>query len=109
MHICERVIIGYRKPEYHDDLKDLTIRQREEYWKNQIRESKLHMALYLLRVMKKIKGSGCILAAHHYGPSFHGHWIVFLIYPQDGRAVILDSLRENNKEGYKHFEDCLKL
>lgn len=53
MHIYERVIIGYKKPEYHDDLKDLTVRQREEYWKKEIRENKLHMALYLLRVMKR--------------------------------------------------------
>jgi len=28
-----------------------------------------------------------------------GHWIAFLIYPQDGRAVVLDSLRDTNKKG----------
>jgi hypothetical protein len=29
------------------------------------------------------------------------HWIVFLIYSQDGRAIVFDSLKESNKEGYK--------
>ena len=37
-----------------------------------------------------------------------GHWIAFLIYPQDGRANILDSLRNTNKEGYKDFESVLR-
>ena len=32
-----------------------------------------------------------------------GHWIVFCIYPQDGKCVIFDSLRKMNKEGYKGF------
>jgi hypothetical protein len=33
-----------------------------------------------------------------------GHWIAFIIYPQDGKAYIFDSLRDTNKAGYKHFE-----
>jgi hypothetical protein len=37
-----------------------------------------------------------------------GHWIAFLIYPQDGRAIVLDSLRDSNKEGYKDFESVLR-
>ena len=35
--------------------------------------------------------------------SFKGHWIVFLICPHDGKAVIFDSLWDTNKEGYKDF------
>jgi hypothetical protein len=37
-----------------------------------------------------------------------GHWIAFIIYPQDGMACIFDSLRDANKEGYKHFESVLR-
>jgi hypothetical protein len=37
-----------------------------------------------------------------------GHWIAFMIYPQDGRAVVFDSLRDSNKEGYKDFESALR-
>lgn len=37
-----------------------------------------------------------------------GHRIAFLIYPQDGRAIVLDSLRDSNKEGYKDFESVLR-
>jgi hypothetical protein len=38
-----------------------------------------------------------------------GHWIAFLIYPQDGRVVVLDSLRDSKKEGYKDLESVLRL
>jgi hypothetical protein len=37
-----------------------------------------------------------------------GHWMCFIIYPQDGKAVIFDSLRDINKEGYKHYESVLR-
>jgi hypothetical protein len=37
-----------------------------------------------------------------------GHWICFVIYHPDGKAVIFDSLRDTNKEGYKHFEGVLR-
>jgi hypothetical protein len=36
-----------------------------------------------------------------------GHWIAFLIYPQDGRAIVFDSL-DLDKEGYKEFESMLR-
>ena len=36
------------------------------------------------------------------------YWIVFMIYPQDGKVVIFNSLRETNKEGYKDFEQCVR-
>jgi len=58
--------------------------------------------------MKKIEEHGCILAAHQFSLGVMGHWIVFMIYPQDGKAVIFDSLRETNKKGYKDFEYCLR-
>jgi len=38
-----------------------------------------------------------------------GHWVVFIIYPQDGKAVIFDSLRHTHKEAYMDFEYCLLL
>jgi hypothetical protein len=37
-----------------------------------------------------------------------GHWIVFIIYPQDGMAYVFESLRHTNKHGYKQFEGCLR-
>jgi hypothetical protein len=37
-----------------------------------------------------------------------GHWIAFLIYPQDGRAVVFNSL-DTPKEGYKEFKGVLRL
>jgi hypothetical protein len=37
-----------------------------------------------------------------------GHWIAFIIYPQDGAAVIFDSLWDTDKAGYKEFEGCLR-
>jgi hypothetical protein len=38
-----------------------------------------------------------------------GHWIIFIVYPYDGRVCIFDSLEEGlNKEGYKHFKSVLR-
>jgi len=37
-----------------------------------------------------------------------GHWVVFIIYPQDVKAVIFDCLRNMHKEAYKDFEYCLR-
>jgi hypothetical protein len=37
-----------------------------------------------------------------------GHWIAFLIYPQDGRAIVLDPL-DTPKEGCQEFENVLRL
>jgi hypothetical protein len=37
-----------------------------------------------------------------------GHWIAFMIYPQDGKVVAFDSLWETNKAGYKHFKSILR-
>jgi hypothetical protein len=37
-----------------------------------------------------------------------GHWIAFIVYPQDGKACIFHTLWDTNKAGYKHFESCLR-
>jgi hypothetical protein len=37
-----------------------------------------------------------------------GYWIAFIIYPQDGKACIFDSLRDTNPAGYKELEKCLR-
>ena len=36
-----------------------------------------------------------------------GHWIVFIVYPQDGRACIFNSLEEGSNKGYKDFETVI--
>jgi hypothetical protein len=37
-----------------------------------------------------------------------GYWIAFLIYPQDGWAIVLDPL-DTPKERYNEFENILRL
>jgi len=70
----------------------------------------LELSQYVVAAMKKVqpKGYRCILAPHQYG-GLAGHWICWMIFPQDGRAVVLDSLTGTNPYGYRHFESVLKL
>jgi len=56
--------------------------------------------------MKKIQGNECVLNAHQFSLGIMDHWIVFVIYPQDGKDVIFDSLRKTNKDVYEDFETC---
>jgi len=67
MHIIERIIIGYNIPHTHEYLVNLMARQRDKYRKEKLGKSKLGVAMYIYGAKKKIKGNGCILAAHHFG------------------------------------------
>jgi hypothetical protein len=67
MHIIERNIMGYNILDISEALVNLNPKEREQYRKEQIGETKLWAAMYIYEAMKKIKGNGCVLAAHHFG------------------------------------------
>jgi hypothetical protein len=64
MHTVERVIKGFQIT----DL-ELTVRQREKKYEDNMKEEKKKLSRYIFEVMKKLNSDGphCIMAAHHFG------------------------------------------
>ena len=64
MHIAERVIKGFQIT----DL-ELTVRQREKKYEENMKEEKKKLSRYIFEVMKKLNPDGphCIMAAYHFG------------------------------------------
>jgi hypothetical protein len=67
MHITQRAIIGYDVPDTDERLAGLTKMQQIEARARLVGENKFRKGQYILKAMKKIKGNGCILAAHQFG------------------------------------------
>ena len=63
-HIAERVIKGF---EINDP--EMTVRQREKKYEENMKAEKTKLKNYILECMKKIKPDGpeCIMAAYHFG------------------------------------------
>jgi len=64
MHIAERVIKGFQTSD-----PELTVRQREKKYQENMKEEKKKLSRYIFEVMKKLDPDGphCIMAAYHFG------------------------------------------
>jgi hypothetical protein len=64
MHINERTIKGYKITD-----PEMTVREREKKYLENMRKEKKKVADYIYSVMKKLKPDGphCIMAAYHFG------------------------------------------
>ena len=67
MHITQRAIIEYIVPDAHPSLMNLDRMQRVEVRTKMQGEIKYRKEQYIFQAMKKIRGNGCILAAHQFG------------------------------------------
>ena len=66
MHITQRAISGYDVPDTHPRLVNLTGLQRVEVRVKMRGEMMYRKGQYILEAMKKVRGNGCILAAHQF-------------------------------------------
>ena len=64
MLITERTIAGYDIPDTHEKLVNLNPEQRKKYRKHMVIEYKYWAGMYIYEVMKKVRGNGCVMAAH---------------------------------------------
>jgi hypothetical protein len=67
MRINESAIKDYDIPDNHDKIVSLKPEEREEAWKILKNESRYNTTIYLYRVMKNVKESGCVMATHQFG------------------------------------------
>ena len=67
IHITQRAISGYDIPDTHPKLVNLTGLQRVEVRVKMRGEMLYRKGQYILEAMKKVRGNGCILAAHQFG------------------------------------------
>jgi len=67
MHITQRAIVGYDVSDTHPDLVNLELMQRLEVRQRLRGKIMYRKGQYIFQAMKKIKGNGCILAAHQFG------------------------------------------
>ena len=67
MHISQRAIIGFDIPDTDPRLVKLKAMERVLAWNLMQGEIKFRKGQYVLEAMKKIRGNGCILAAHQFG------------------------------------------
>jgi hypothetical protein len=67
MHLTERVIAGYHVLDMHDRLVNLDPKDRPQAQIELHDELKYNAGMYIHRAIKKVKGNGCILAAHEFG------------------------------------------
>jgi hypothetical protein len=66
MHLTERVIAGYHVLDTHDRLVNLDPKDRPQTQIELHDELKYNAGMYIYRAIKKVKGNGCILAAHEF-------------------------------------------
>ena len=67
MHITQRAISGYDISDTHPKLVNLTGLQRVEVRVKMRGEMLYRKGQYILEAMKKVRGNGCIRAAHQFG------------------------------------------
>jgi len=63
----ERTIAGYDIPDTHEDLVNLNAKERVKYRKDLLIEYRYRARMYIYEAMKKVRGDGCIMAAHQFG------------------------------------------
>ena len=65
--INERTLTGYDIPDNSKNLVKYNEEQRKQYRLDKLIEYRYRASMYMLSVMKKITGNGCIMAAHQFG------------------------------------------
>ena len=67
MLITERTIMGYDIPDTHEKLMNLNLKERKKYREDLVIEYKYRAGMYIYEAMKKVRGNGCVMAAHQFG------------------------------------------
>ena len=67
MLITERTIMGYDIPDTHGNLVNLNLEERKKYREDLVIEYKYRAGMYIYEAMKKVRGNGCVMAAHQFG------------------------------------------
>ena len=67
MLITERTIVGYDIPDTHEDLVNLNPEERKKFREDLEIEYKYRAGMYIYEAMKKVRGNGCVMAAHQFG------------------------------------------
>jgi hypothetical protein len=67
MLLTERTIAGYDIPDDSSALAKFNAKQRKKYRLDALIEYRYQASMCMLQDMKKIRGNGCILAAHQFG------------------------------------------
>ena len=67
MLITERTIAGYDIPDTHEKLVNLDPEERKKYREDLVIEYKYQAGMHIYKAMKKIRGNGCVMAAHQFG------------------------------------------
>jgi hypothetical protein len=65
--LTKRTIAGYDIPDTHEDLVNLNAKERVKYRKDLLIEYRYRAGMYIYEAMKKVRGDGCIMAAHQFG------------------------------------------
>ena len=67
MLIIERTIAGYDVLDTHEKLVNLNPEERKKYREDLVIEYKYRVGMYIYEAMKKVRGNGCVMAAHQFG------------------------------------------
>jgi len=67
MLIKERTVVGYDIPDTHEKLVNLDPEERKKYREDLVIEYKYRAGMYIYEAMKKVRGNGCVMAAHQFG------------------------------------------
>ena len=66
MLLTERTIVGYDIPGTHEKLVNLNPEERKKYREDPLIEYKYRAGMYIYEAMKKVRGNGCVMAAHQF-------------------------------------------
>ena len=66
MHLTMRVIMGYNVPDTHNRLVNLDPKDLPQARIELRDELKYNVGMYIYNAINKVKGNGCILAAHEF-------------------------------------------
>ena len=66
MLIIERTIAGYDITDTHEKLVNLNPEERKKYREDLVIKYKYRAGMYIYEAMKKIRGNGCVMAAHQF-------------------------------------------
>ena len=67
MLITERTIASYDILDTHAKLVNLNPEERKKYREHLVIEYKYRAGMYIYEAMKKVRGNGCVMAAHQFG------------------------------------------
>ena len=59
--------MGYDILDTHEKLVNLNPEERKKYREDLVIEYKYREGMYIYVAMKKVRGNGCVMAAHQFG------------------------------------------